>query len=69
MSTISINNINRPTQPFWNKISAACSFVSGSITTTALLNEIHWLGYLGAGLTLVSGLIPIFMNGVKPEEV
>lgn len=68
MTQISIKNINQPTSPFWSKMAAACAFVSTSITTTALLNEIHWMGYLGAGLTLVSGLIPIFMNEVKPVQ-
>lgn len=68
MTQISIKNINQPTSPFWGKIAAACAFISGTITMNALYNEIHWMGYVSSSLTLIGGLILIFMNDVKPVQ-
>ncbi len=66
MAQFSINNIDKPTKPFWNKISLACMFVSSSITGTALGGDNHTMAWIGWSLTIVGGVIPILTNGVAP---
>lgn len=62
MATISINNINKPTSPFWGKLSAALLFISATLQGSGLATEHHVLVWAGFGLTVAAGLIPIFTN-------
>lgn len=62
MAIISISNINKPTSPFWGKLSAALLFISATLQGSGLSTEHHALVWAGFGLTVIAGLIPIFTN-------
>lgn len=62
MAMISISNRNKPTSPFWGKLSAALLFISATLQGSGLSTEKHELVWIGFGLTIVAGLIPIFTD-------
>lgn len=66
MNTFSITNVNKPTSPFWGKLSAALLFISATLQGSGLATEKHELVWVGFGLTVMAGLIPIFTNSSQP---
>lgn len=68
MGTISMSNRNKPTSPFWGKLAAALLFISATLQGSGLSTENHKLVWIGFGLTIVAGLIPIFTGTDQPTQ-
>lgn len=56
-----INNINKPTSPFWGKVQASAILLGGLITGSANVAHIGWLQITGIVMMGIGGLVPIFM--------
>lgn len=59
---VELNNINKPTSAFWGKIQLACTAVSGTMATFALLSESHTWVLIAGILGCLGVVIPIFMK-------
>lgn len=62
-----IQNLNQPTQPFWNKVAAACLIIGTTITAAATVSHIQWLQVTAVICTAMSGIIPLMMPN-KPTQ-
>jgi hypothetical protein len=65
-----INNINKPTTPFWNKVILACAAASAVISGAAYLYHVTWLQIAGIVCAVIGAVGPIFMppGNDKPGE-
>lgn len=56
-----IKNINKPTDPFWAKVSASCATIGAIVIGTATVMHIEWLQITAVIATCIGSVLPLWM--------
>lgn len=65
MKKITLNNLNKPSTPFWKKVAVACSAASAFIAGYALIADMKGFLIAGGLLGIIGTIIPPFIDDGK----
>lgn len=69
---MNLNNINKPTHPFWGKVQMSCASIATFISGYGHFDNNHYIFIIGVSIGALGTIIPIFISDgkedVKPQN-